>query len=288
VNEARSVALAEIRRAWPYALVLAAALGAVVVAGADLSNAFPSKSRPFGWPGPSSFENAVAMVRPELVLAASLPALLLGATALARRDPRRDGAAALGIVVGLDAALLALATLVAALVGKWGSFATPADAFWAFAAAHALLALACYGFAFLASAIARGHAPALALAAWLGFTALYDDVTQTMLFRQAGYDRLVAGDFPPWFFVAQAFSPETLYRGVLILWDRKLMDYEEQAALANAALPAWLTPATFAGLLAATWFVVPIALGTGVWMLRRRRPTMLARVVFWRRAEPEP
>src|SRR5581483_12146089 len=106
-------ALRELRRAWPYALVLALGLGAVVTVGANISNAFPSQARPFGWPGPASFENAVAMVRPDIVLATTLPALLLGATALRRHDPREGG---LLPILAVDAALLLVAAFVASFL----------------------------------------------------------------------------------------------------------------------------------------------------------------------------
>jgi hypothetical protein len=262
--------LAELRRAWPFAAALAVVLGAVVVAGANLSNAFPSQGHPFGWAGPASFENAVAMVRPDLVVAAALPGLLLGATALRHREPAATPLGDLGIVVGVDAALLGLASLVAGIIGAWGSFKTPVGAFWAFVVAHALLALAFYAIAFFVASVARKHAVPIAAGLWLALHTLFDHVTQTILFRQMGYDNLTAGIFPPWFFVAQASSPESLYRGVLILWDRKFMDYVEQAALGKAALPGWLTPATFAAYMVGAFVALPLGLAALVWWWRAR------------------
>src|SRR5687767_1225726 len=73
--------------------VLAAVLGLLVVLGAHLSPAFPSAQKPFGWPGPTHFENGVAMVRAELALAGSLVPLILGAMLARRLDPRRDNVA---------------------------------------------------------------------------------------------------------------------------------------------------------------------------------------------------
>lgn len=265
-----STALAELRRAWPYAIVLAAVLGAVVVAGANLSNAFPSQSRPFGWPGPSNFENAVAMVRPDLVIVAAVPALLLGATALRHREPSDTPVADLGVVMGVDISLLSFSALVAALIGAWGSFKTPVGAFWAFVVAHALLAAAFYAIAFFVASVARKHAVPIAMGVWIGLHTLFDHVTQTLLFRQMGYDNLTAGIFPSWFFVAQASSPESLYRGVLILWDRKFMDYVEQAALGKAALPAWLNAGTFAAYMLGASVLLPLGLATLAWWSRAR------------------
>src|SRR5438067_2852838 len=135
MHAALAAARAELRRAWPLALALALGAGAVLVVGVNLSNAFPSQDRPFGWPGPSSFENGVAMVRPELVLATTIPALLLGVRALNRREPHADGPAALLGIFALDAMLLFLAAFVAAVIGKLGASRTTALAFVAFTVA---------------------------------------------------------------------------------------------------------------------------------------------------------
>jgi hypothetical protein len=261
---------AELRRAWPYALVLALVLGAAVVVGANLSNAFPSKDHPFGWAGPANFENAVAMVRPEIVLACTLPALAMGATALRRRDPREQGPASLLPALGVDAALLVAAALLAAIIGFVGAAKTTSDALVAFASAQALLALAFFALGYLAGALVPRHALPAALAVWSFFNLLYEGMTRVALFRQMGYDRLSAGEFPAWFWVSQALSPLAAYRGVLILWRRGFMDYLEKAALGNAALPAWMTPATFALLMLALWVALPLGLALGAWWLRGR------------------
>jgi len=282
MNALAAASLAEARRAWPYALVLAVALGAVIVAGANHSNATPSRDRPFGWPGPANFENAVAMVRGDLVIAATLPALLLGATALSRRDPPGGAPARIHAIIGVDALLVVAATLVAATIGVVGTFKTPPVAFQAFVVAHALLALSFYALAFFCAGVFRKHAVALALALWLTFDSLYEHVAQTAVMRQVGYDQLIAGNFPSWFFVAQAFSPMSAYRGILILWDRKFMDYVERAALGNAALPLWMVPSTFVVFTLAFWIVLPLALAC---LVRRVRARAASKSLVVRREE---
>ncbi|MEA3200047.1 MAG: hypothetical protein QOE90_1475 [Thermoplasmata archaeon] len=253
----------ELARAWPYALVLALGLGAVVVVGANISNAFPSKDRPFGWPGPASFENAVAMVRPDIVLATTLPALLLGATALRERD------AGFLPILAVDASLLLVASFLASFVGLHGSSGGYADAFVAFACATALLAGAFWALALLLGSLLRRHAVPASLVLWVGFVSIYENATRTALFRQVGYDGLTAGQFPAWFWVSQALSPLTAYRGVLILWRGGFMDYLEKAALAGADMPAWMSPLTFAGVLA-LWIALPVAAAGAVLWIRRR------------------
>ena len=262
VNSFLLAARAELRRAWPFALVLALALGAVLVVGANLSNAFPSQERPFGWPGPASFENGVAMVRDQLVLAATLPALALGATMPARRQPEGPLAA--------DAALVALACGVAALLGAWGASTAPPDAVIAFWAAHALLALAFWALALVCAAFARKHALPLALAVWTLFVALWENGTRWILFRQVGYGPLSTGQFPSWYYVSQALSPLSAYRGVLILWRRGFMDAIERAVLGQAALPPWMTPGVFAAFLVGFWIALPAGIATLVWRVRGR------------------
>ncbi len=261
---------AELRRAWPYALVLALGLGTVVVVGANLSNAFPSQSRPFGWPGPASLENGVAMVRTEIVLACTLPALLLGATALRGRDPREDPARTLLPALATDAALLVVAAFLAALIAFVGAARSPPAALLAFGSAESLLALAFFSMGYLAAAVASRHAVAAAFGVWAFFTLVYENWTRVILFRQVGYDPLASGDFPTWFWVSQGLSPLTAYRGVLILWRPGFMDYLEKAALSGAALPAWMTPATFAGILLVMWVLAPVALALGAWWVRGR------------------
>lgn len=263
----------ELRRAWPYALALALLLGAVVVVGANLSNAFPSQERPFGWPGPANLENGVAMVRTEIILACTLPALLLGATALRARDPREDSPADLLPALGVDVALLVVAAFAAALIAWIGAAKSPFPAVVAFGTAEALLALAFFSLGWLAAALFGSHGVAAAGAIWLFFTAVYENWTRVILFRQVGYGPLASGQFPSWFWASQALSPLTAYRGVLILWRRGFMDYLEKAALGSAALPAWMTPATFASVMIAMWVVLPLGLALGAWWLKgRRRP----------------
>lgn len=262
--------LAELRRAWPYALALALLLGAVVSLGAHLSNAFPSRERPFGWAGPANFENAVAMVRPDILLAATLPALLLGATALRERAPRTARVPDVLVALAVDALLVALACFVGSLVAWFVAAKSPVEAFVAFGSATALVALAFYSLAFLVSAIVPRHALAPSLVVWGFFNFLYEGWTRVVLFRQVGYEPLASGNFPAWFWASQAFSPLTAYRGVLILWRRGFMDYLEKAALGSAALPAWMNPGTFALLMVGLWILVPLGLGVGIWAWRGR------------------
>lgn len=262
--------LTELRRAAPYAILLAGALGAVVVAGAHLSNAFPSESKPFGWTGPSSLENAVAMVRSDLVLATSIPALILGARALARHDPALDNARALLRTFGLHGALLALAVGVAALIGAWGASKAPGEAIFAFWVAHSVLALSFYAIAFLWSALLREHALAAAAAVWLAFLGLYEAITRTILFRTEGYHNLASGAFPDWFWVTQGLSPLSSYTGILILWRPGFREYLEKAALEGAVLPGWLVPATFVALALVLWVAIPFSLALAGWAARGR------------------
>lgn len=261
---------AEARRALPYAVLLALALGVVVSVGAHYSNAFPSQSRPFGWPGAARFENAVAMVRGDLVLAASLPALALGAMALRERDPILHRPAELGPLLATHALLLTVAAFCAGAVGGMIAFQTPLRAYFAFSAAHALLALSFYALAFLCAALFRRYALPAALGVWVAFNATYESLVRTVVFRQVGYDALAAGDFPTWFYVAQALSPLSAYRGVLILWERGFMDFLEKSALGQADLPAWMNPGTFVALTLVLWVAIPLGAAVSVWRWRGR------------------
>lgn len=266
----------EARRAFPYALVLMAALGTVVSVGAHYSNAFPSQGRPFGWEGPARFENAVAMVRGDLVLAASVPALLLGAVAFRGRDPSVDGVRRMGAAFASHALLLAAACFCAGAIGGLVAFKTPTNAFLAFSVAHALLALSFYSLAFLCGALFGRYAPAAAALVWLAFNAVYESLVRTVVLRQVGGEALAQGLFPAWFYVAQALSPLSAYRGVLILWERGFMDYLEKAALGKAALPAWMNPATFAALTLVLWVALPVGLGMLAWRWKTRLATRAA------------
>lgn len=262
--------LHELRRAAPYAILLALGLGAVVVAGAHLSNAFPSEKAPFGWPGPASFERGVAMVRSDLVLATSIPALLLGARALRSHEPSKHGATSLLAVYGVHAGALALAIVLAATIGAVGAGTTPVDAWFAFVVAHVVLALSFYSLAFLFACYLREHALVAAAATWIFFLGIYEAVTRTILFRTEGYDKLSSGAFPDWFWAAQGLSPLSSYTGILILWRDRFRDYMETEALKNAVLPSWLVPATFVGLALALWMLLPLGLGLLGWWWRGR------------------
>lgn len=270
-------AIRELRRAWPFALVLGLVLGAVVVLGANLSNAFPSRDRPFGWPGPASFENGVAMVRGDIVLATTLPALLMGATALRERHPTEDGPRTLLLIFGVDAALLVAGAFLAAGIGAWGAAKAPPQAFLAFAVASALLALAFWSLAFLVSALLPRHRIATSLGVWGFFNLLYEGTARTILFRQEGYEPLASGQFPMWFWVSQALSPLTSYRGVLILWRPGFKDYVEKAILTpETPLPAWMTPFNFGAVMVALWILIPVGLALAAWWTRGRLATRMA------------
>lgn len=266
----------ELRRAAPFTILLALALGAIVSAGAHYSNAFPSEKAPYGWPGPASFENAVAMVRSDIVLAASLPALLLGAFALRGREPGRDAPIVLLQAYSVHAILIALAVLIAAVIGSFGAARTPPDAFWAFFTAHTVLALSFYSLAFLCASLVRKHAVTVAVSVWFVFLGLYDAITRTIVFRQEGYHNLAAGGFPDWFWVAQGLSPLNSYTGILILWRPRFRDMIESAALENAVLPAWLVPATFVALAAVLWMALPFLLAQLSWWMRGRSAPVVA------------
>ena len=273
----------ETRRALPYALLLALGLGAVVTVGAHYSNAWPSETQPYGWPGPASFENAVAMVRSDLVLATSIPALLLGARALAGREPARENGLSIARVYGIHAATLVVAVVVAALLASWGAGRTVLEAWQAFVVAHAVLALSFYSLAFMWNCFLREHAVAAAAATWLAFLGIYEALTRTIVFRTEGYHALANGAFPSWFWVAQGFSPLSSYTGILILWRERFRDYTEKIALQNAVLPDWLVPATFVALAFVLWMLLPFLVGQLAWWWRgRAAKTPLSR----RTAEP--
>lgn len=272
----------ELRRAAPYALLLALGLGAVVAAGAHLSNAFPSEKAPFGWPGPASFERGVAMVRSDLVLATTLPALILGARALRGREPALHGASSLLATYGTHGALLALGVVIAATIGALGAGETPMDAWYAFVVAHAVLALSFYSLAFLCACFLREHALAGAGAIWVFFLGIYEAVTRTIVFRTEGFEKLNAGAFPDWFWAAQALSPLSSYTGILILWRERFRDYMETEVLKNAVLPAFLVPATFVAVAIVLWMLLPLGLGLLGWWWRGRSVRAVARRV----AEP--
>lgn len=263
-------AIEEVRRAWPLALLLAVALGTMGVLGAHLSNAFPYEQQPFGWPGPSSFENGVAMVRPQLVLAASIPGLILGLRTL---RPMAPGSHSLGCFVAaviVDILLVWAAVALAGGIGVWGAREAKDGSYAAFTVAHALLALAFYSVGVLATSALPRHGAAVAGGVWVAFAAVYEQAVQLRLFREVGYHGLTSGQFPTWFFVAQALSPLAAYRAILILWQPGFMDYLERTVLADAPLPPWLTPPNLVAFMVALWVVLPLMVAAGVWTLRRR------------------
>lgn len=261
---------ADLQRGLPLALVLALALGAVVGVGAHYSNAFPSEDKPFGWPGRAGFENAVAMVRGDLVLAATVPALVLGAIALRGLDPSRERGGRLAQAFATHAALLSLGSFAGAGIGALVAARTPPEALFAFGVAHALLAVSFFALGFLWAALLRRHALAAAAATWLFFLAVYESLMRTILFRTVGYHELAAGNFPDWFWAAQAASPLSAYRGTLILWRPGFRDFMEKATLNGAALPDFLVPATFIALTLVVWILLPLGLALAAWWWRGR------------------
>lgn len=268
----------ELLRAAPYGLLLAIALGVVLVIGVNVSNAFPSAKAPFGWDGTSPFWNGVASVRSDLVLATTLPALLLGVAALHARDPRTERARGLAPMVGIHVALILAAVLVATTIGAVAASQVHARAFAAFFFAHALLALSFYSLALLCAALAGRWAVPAAASVWILFHAAYENLTRIVLFREVGYHRLAAGDFPSWFFAAQAASPLSSYRGTLILWERGFMDYMELVTIGQATLPSWVQPGTFLGAGLFLWVALPLGIAAAAWAWRgRERPARASR-----------
>lgn len=261
-------ALAALVRAGPYAAVLALALGLCLALGSNLSNSYPSEQKPFGWPGPASFDAGVATVRPQLILAASVPAVVLGAQSLNRLRPGRDGPLRFGAHVLGDAALLGVATFAAGGIGAWAASRTNPDSYVAFSVAHLLLALAWYALGVLFSVLSRRHGLAAALGAWGLFAVLYENFVRWRVFREAGRPAISSGALPAWFYTAQVFSPIACYRGVLILWRKGFRDYEERAVLDKAALPPWVTSSNFAVFMVVVWIVLPLAVALlGWWLL---------------------
>ncbi|MCA1818817.1 MAG: hypothetical protein LC620_01980 [Halobacteriales archaeon] len=259
--------LRALRAGLPVAVLLALAIGLAVAIGAQLSNAFPSAAQPFGWPGPANFENGVAMVRPELVLAASLPALLLGLNSIPR-----DGRTPWTLpVLGAGVALVAGATLAATLLAASVATISPGDAYFAFWAAHTLLALSFFAIGLLARAATRRHAAVAGLATWTVFGVLMDDFVRWRLFRSEGYDNLASGLLPNWFYVLQALSPVAAYRAILILWRPGFRDFLEHRALDKATMPGWLTPTLLSMVMVLLWVALPMGIAALLLHLRGRR-----------------
>ncbi len=269
---ARQIAAAfardHLRRAGPAALLLALATGAATVLGAHVYNAWPTAAFPYGEPGPAPLERGVAYVRPALVLTASLPALLLGLQTAQGLDGRHRWRAPLARV-GADLGLLAAAAGLAAAIGAWGTASAPAGAVVALAVSTALLAWSFHALGVLAGTLGaqRANAGLFAVGTWLAFHALYESFVRWRLFRATSYYELRAGDLPLWFVAAQALSPLSAYRGLMILWRPEFRDGLEREALRNATLPGWLGAGALAVVLL-LWTVIPLGVAALLWARR--------------------
>jgi|GEM_PF-2672856 len=252
----------------PFALVMLLVVGATVAVGVNLSTAYPSEQKPFGWPGAATFSNGVAMVRKELVLATVLPALGAALVGLRRLEPRRDALPFVGGVAAAGYASLGVGVMLAAGWGAWAASKSTWSAYWAFVAAHVLLAWAIYSLVFFLAVVARPYATSVSLAVVGFYVAVYDNLLQWRVFREAGFFRLQAGDFPPWFLAGQAGSPIAAYRGFLILDFPAFRDGLENAVLKGATLPPWASAATFAAVLWSLWILLPMGLAASVWKVR--------------------
>ncbi|MBI2077996.1 MAG: hypothetical protein HYT80_06460 [Euryarchaeota archaeon] len=271
----------ESRFAAPFAILYGLALGGILVLGAHLSNASPSRSHPFGWPGPSTFDNGVAMVRDDLELGAALPALLLGLTLVRRVRPTRPSGLFVTAVL-TDVAAVVVGALLATQVGSWGAAATANEAYWAFFTAHALLGLSFFAVGLLPTVVAPSFGVLMGGFVGLGFLSAYDKWVKWRIFRQLGYEGIMAGAFPLWFYVAQVLSPLSTYRGILITWRPQFRDWEEKAALDGVVLPPWVNPAMFSALHFFVWVIVPLEAAIIAWVVRTGR----TRAELGQRAEP--
>lgn len=257
-------------------MILGLALGFAVFVGANMSNAFPSEDRPFGWPGPSNFSNGVAMDRSTFVLAATVPGLLLGLYAFRRDVSRAMTLDEFGAAAASHVALLFGGAYMGAWIGDWAASETAPGAIQTFAISHALLASAFYGLgAVFAVSFGPVGAP-VGAGVWVFYVALFENITRWRVFREVGYHGIQAGQLPGWFYVAQALSPIAAYRGLLIIWHPKFRNWEEQAVLADANLPAWMTPEILGPVLA-VWTVVPLEAAAIVVAVRQWRRERRAR-----------
>jgi hypothetical protein len=240
--------------AWLATIALGLALAVAI--GAHYYNAWPSAARPFGNPGAADFGQGASMVRFELSLIASLPALALGVTALGGLGTRVEAAARIG-TLGL---LLVGSVLAGSVLAALAVSDAPASSILAFAAAHIVLALSFFGIGLLCGA-SPWPAPTAAAAGTLALLA--EPLLRIQLFRGAGFHALAAGGFPDWFYASQVL-PYQGYRDMLILQTPEFRDGLERAVFANAALPSWMNPLLLGGILLALWFVVPAALAVAL------------------------
>lgn len=259
-----------LRSGLPFALAIGLGLGLAVLVGANLSNAFPSEDRPYGWPGPSSFSNGVAMDRPMFVLAATVPALLMGLWAFRARGAPAMGLGAFGAAAFVHVALLFGAGFLGAGIGDWAASSTDDGAVVAFAVSHGLLASAFYAIGAALAIGTGGLGAPIGAGLWVFFVALFENGTRWQVLREIGHRGLQAGALPGWFYLAQVLSPVAAYRGLLIVWHPPFRDYEEQAVLADVVLPGWMTPGALAMTLA-LWTLVPLWAAAAVLTVRAWR-----------------
>ena len=252
----------------PFAVVLALATGLCVWVGAELANAYPSDAAPNGWNGAASFDAGVATMRPQLIIAATVPGLLLGLMSVRRFKIGLTGPLRAGALLAADLALIAVGVWFGAVIGRAGASKTSEEAFWAFTGAHGLLAASFYAIAVLSAVVLRTAPAIIAGITWVGYAAIYDNFLRWKALREMGLEGVRAGALPAWFYLAQAASPIALYRALLIVWHRGFRDYEERAVLEGAVLPPWMTPDTIGTLIAFVWVFLPLEAAWIVWSLR--------------------
>jgi hypothetical protein len=252
----------------PFALILASALGFTVWVGAELANAYPSDAAPMGWKGAASFDAGVATMRPQLVLAATIPGLLWGLSSVRRFKIGLTGPLRSGALLLTDLVLLASASWLGAVIAREGAAKTSNEAFWAFTGTHGLLAASFYSLAVLSAVVLRTAPALIAGALWTGYAAVYDNFLRWKALREMGLAGLRAGALPGWFYLAQAASPIALYRALLIVWHKGFRDYEERAVLEGVTLPPWMTVDIIGSLIAFAWVLLPLEAAWIVWSLR--------------------
>ncbi len=265
---AASFAANHLRRAGPLCLLLAIGAAAAAILGAHVVNAWPTRSMPRGLPGPGSLEEAMSYVRTPVVLATTLPSMLLGFRTASNLNPLHGWGPAVRRVAA-DLFLLAVAGWTAALLAAWGSGEAPGDVIEAVAWSTVLLAWSFHALglaARISAPVLGGH---VAVATWVGFHSLFENLVRWRLFRGSTYHELLAGNLPTWFLASQALSPLAAHRGMLILWREGFRSGLERETLRGAELPDWLGHELMAFLLL-LWTAIPLGVAALVWAMRCR------------------